>query len=75
MSILAIARETFETTRKNTIVTDMLTNMFFKRKTVTDFFERQRWRVFRSPKKTDIYLEMITNIIIFYHLLPFYYAR
>ncbi len=32
MSILAIARETFETTCKNTVVTDMLTNMFFKRK-------------------------------------------
>ena len=32
MSILAIARETFEKTCKNTVVTDMLTNMFFKRK-------------------------------------------
>jgi hypothetical protein len=29
MSILAIAAETFETTHKNTLVTDMLTKCFF----------------------------------------------
>ena len=32
MSIWAIEAETFEITCKNMIVTDMLTNMFFKRK-------------------------------------------
>ena len=31
MSILAIAAETFETTHKNTLVTDMLTKCVFER--------------------------------------------
>jgi hypothetical protein len=33
MSILAIARETFEKTCKNTLVTDMLINCFLYQKT------------------------------------------
>jgi hypothetical protein len=71
MSILAIALETFETTCKNTVVTDMLTNMSFKKKKLLlTFLNGSGGGWFVDPQKTDIYLEMVTKLsfyTIYYH--------